>query len=100
MSKKMYFSSSNQRMNSNQQMEDLLNHKFKQRFEVSNELHSKILESTSVKREGSHIYWYVAAGLAILICLNVFSIQTYNKRVKNDRLKDYYSNNWNSSSIF
>lgn len=100
MNKKIDFLSSKQNMNANQKIEDLLNHKFKQRFEVSKELHSKIIESTSFKKEGSHIYWYVAAGLAILISLNVFSIRTYNKQVKNEKLKDYYSNNWNNSSIF
>ena len=100
MSKKIDLSSSKHNMNTKQKMEDLLNHKFKQRLEVSKELHSKILESTTIEKETSYIHWYVAAGLAILISLNVFSIRTYNKQVKNERLKEYYSNNWNNSSIF
>lgn len=100
MSKKIDLSASKYSMNSNHKTEELLNHKFKQRFEVSKELHSKILESMDFKKETSDMYWYVAAGLAILICINVFSIRTYNKQVKNEQLKDYYSNNWNNSSIF
>ncbi|MFM7681132.1 MAG: hypothetical protein ACKO7P_00080 [Bacteroidota bacterium] len=100
MSKKIDLASSKHNMNTNLKIEDLLNHKFKQRFEVSKELHSKILESTTVEKETNHIYWCVAAGLAILISLNVFSIRNYNKQVKNERLKEQYSNNWNSSSIF
>ncbi|MFY7669001.1 MAG: hypothetical protein ACOVQG_09675 [Crocinitomicaceae bacterium] len=100
MSKKIKNQSSNSQMNSVQNMEDLLNYKFNQRIEVSKELHFKILESTTIKNETRNTYWYVAAGLAILITLNIFSIQTYHKQVKNEQLKEYYTNNWNNSSIY
>jgi hypothetical protein len=100
MSKKIENLSSNSQMNSDQNMEDLLNHKFKQRIDVSNKLHQRILESTTIKIQTSKTFWYVAAGLAILISLNIFSIQTYHKQVKNERLKEYYTNNWNNSSIY
>ena len=100
MSKKIKNLSSNSQMNSAQNMEDLLNYKFNQRIEVSKELHFKILESTTIKNETSKTYWYVAAGLAILITLNIFSIQTFHKQVKNEQLKEYYTNNWNNSSIY
>jgi hypothetical protein len=100
MSKNIKNLSSNSQMNSDQNMEDLLNHKFEERIDVSNKLHQRILESTIIKNETRNTNWYVAAGLAILISLNIFSIQTYRKQVKNERLKEYYTNNWNNSSIY
>jgi hypothetical protein len=87
-------------MNSDQNMEELLNHKFEERIDVSNKLHQRILESTTIKIQTGMTYWYVAAGLAILISLNIFSIQTYHKQVKNEQLKEYYTNNWNNSTIY
>lgn len=100
MSKKLENQSSNNYMHSEPNMEDILNHKFKARIDVSSELHYRILEVTSAKKVSANFHWYVAAGLAILICLNVFSIRTYYKQVKNEQLKEFYTNDWNNPTIF
>lgn len=99
MRKKIQGMSSYNHMNAEQNMEDLLNHKFKERFEVSNELHHRILESSSEKRT-SNFYWFAAAGIVVLILLNVFSIRTYTKQLKSEQLKEFYNNDWNNTAIF
>lgn len=92
--------SSKYNMNSEFEMDDLLNYKFKERLTVPNDLHKQIIDSTATKKQTTTIFWFAAAGLAILICLNVFSIRNYNKQVRNERLKEFYTNNWNNSTIF
>jgi hypothetical protein len=100
MSKKMNDSTSKYNMNSEFDTEDLLNFKFKERLNISNDLHKRIIDSSAAKKQTTNLSWFAAAGLAILICLNVFSIRNYNKQVRNERLKEFYTNNWNNSTIF
>jgi hypothetical protein len=101
MSKKLKNLSSNSEMNLDQNIEELLNYKFKERVEVSNNLHHKIIETSVVKKtSNASIYWYAAAGIAILICLNFFSIRDYTKQMKNEQLKELYFNDLNNSAIF
>lgn len=100
MSKKMDESSSNNQKNSEMELEDILNYKFKERVSVSSELHQRIIESTSKKKNTRYNYWFAAAGITILISINVLSIRSYNKQVKNERLKEIYTEDWNNTNIF
>ena len=62
MSKKIKNLSSNSEMNLDQNIEELLNYKFKERVEVSNYLHRKIIVTSVVKKtSNAPIYWYAAA---------------------------------------
>ena len=97
----MEISSSNSQMNSEHDIEELLNYRFKERLEVSQELHDRIvISSVKNKSKNPNFYWFAAAGLAILICLNVFSILDYTKQVKSQQLKELYANDLNNPIVF
>jgi hypothetical protein len=97
----MEISSSNSQMNSDQDIEELLNYRFKERLEVSQELHNRIVASSVTNKSmNPNFYWFAAAGLAILICLNLFSILDYTKQVKHQQLKELYANDLNNPTVF
>ena len=97
----MEISSSNSQMNSGQDIEKLLNYRFKERLEVSQELHNRIVvSSVTNKSMNPNFYWFAAAGLAILICLNLFSILDYTKQVKRQQLQELYANDLNNPTVF
>ena len=101
MSKKIENLSSNNFMSSELKINNLLDHKFKERLAVSKEFHQRILDSSFTKKAPTtYFFWYAAAGLALLISLNVFSIRSHSEQKRNEYLKEFYNNDWNNSTIF
>lgn len=79
--------------------EELMNLKFQERFEVSNDLHQRILQSNFQKKQKINTIWFVAAGIILLIFINLISIHHYKKQLVKEELKETYSDNWNNLNL-
>ena len=80
--------------------EDLLEIKFHERFEVSEEMHRRFLPENNLNKRKINPIWIAAAGIILLICINVLSIHHYKQTVIKEELKEIYGTNWNNVNIW
>ena len=87
-------------MKQNQFFEDLLNLKFHERFEISEEMHRRFLPENNLNKRKFNPIWIAAAGIILLICFNVLSIHHYKQAVVKEELKEIYGNYWNNVNLY
>jgi hypothetical protein len=76
------------------QQEELLNiieEKFTQRFEVSNELHERLLLVPKFKQNSSNFNWLVSASILALFSFNLLAISKKTKASKEQYIIEQYS---------
>ncbi len=95
----MKYSSSENNMQENPFFEELLNLKFQERFEVSEDMHLRFLPNNHLKKNKFNSILIAAAGILLLICINLLSIHHYKKQLVKEELKETYSYNWNNLNL-
>jgi hypothetical protein len=76
------------------QQEELLNiieDKFTERFEVSNELHERLLLVPKFKQKSTNLNWLVAASILALFSFNLLAISKKTKASKEQYIIEQYS---------
>jgi hypothetical protein len=76
------------------QQEELLNiieEKFTQRFEVSKELHERLLLVPKLKQKSTNFNWLVAASILTLFSFNLLAISKKTKARKEQYIIEQYS---------
>ena len=102
MSKKLNDLPSDKSMKSNKQIDELLQLKFSERFDVSDHLNQRIMEASFKPRSTKVLtpsFWYAAAGIAILICINILSIRNYTEQLEQEKIKEVYVSDWSNLDL-
>ena len=76
------------------QQEELMNiieEKFTQRFEVSKELHERLLLVPKFKQKSTNFNWLVAASILALLSFNILAISKKTKASKEQYIIEQYS---------
>jgi hypothetical protein len=96
----MKISASENNMKENQFFDEVLNLKFTERFDVSEKMHQRFLQGNNGGKNKFNSVWIAAAGVIILIFINVLSIHYYKHTLVNEELKEIYGNNWNNINLW
>lgn len=79
------------RMENKEQFYQIIDEKFTDRLEVSAELHRNLMAVPFQIKKQKNFSWFVAAGLLLLISVNIFAIQHSNFQSKKQFIESQYN---------
>ena len=72
-------------------IDELLEMRFKQRFEVDADLENKLLQVPTLSQRNRKTVFWAAASVAVILSLNIFALLQSAKNYKIDQVSSYYS---------
>jgi hypothetical protein len=87
-------------MENKEQFFQIIEEKFTDRLEVSDELHKKLMSIPFQVKQQKNYTWMVAASLLLLISVNIFAIKKNNYQSKKQYIESQYNSDLDNSNSY
>jgi hypothetical protein len=88
------------RMENKEQFFQIIDEKFTDRLEVSAELHRNLMAVPFQIKKQKNFSWLVAAGLLVLVSVNIFAIKNNNYQSKKQYIECQYNYDLDNSNSY